>query len=316
LDKLISQQQHKKNIGFALSEKIDDIKKNFEVYVKLPLLTKRSIMSRATLRDDIKAFAGSLLHLTIEDDEFRAGKKFLTYGLEYIGLLAFGLLAALFITMWLLTPVLHLSSLHITGNYNYDYSILFAIGGITFAILTYWVSTHSLFQRIIQSTCFYYSVSAAKSLEHCEFVEASFYVDKLISFINQYSKTKKAKIESFKVKVKELFHDNIENLCDHKPAVVKAIRESGVLRVIFADHLYMLANSLFSDEDFDINQANDSLGLLVENCQKYFQEDTFLQKHKTTYSSLKGLAGASPFLVPIITGIIPVILKLVFHYPP
>jgi hypothetical protein len=62
-------------------------------------------MSRLTLRDNIKA-AGSLLHLKIKDDEFKAGKKFLKYGLKYIWLLVFGLLVALFITMLLLTPLL------------------------------------------------------------------------------------------------------------------------------------------------------------------------------------------------------------------
>jgi hypothetical protein len=303
-----------------LSEKIDDKKKNFEVCPKQPLLAKRSIMSSVTPRDNIKAFA-SLLHL-IKDDEIEAGKKFLTYGVQYVWLLVIGLLVALFITMWLLAPVLLSSSFHITGNYNYDYSIWFAIVGIAFAIVTYrvtkWALGHSVFQRIIQSTCFYYSVSAAKSLEHGEFVEASFYVDGLISFINQYSKTKKAEIGIFEVKVKDLFHDSIENLCDYKPAVVKAIRESGVQSETFAYHLYMLANSLFSDEGFDINQANDSLGLLVENCQECFQDNTFLQKHKTTYSSLKGLADSLPYLVSIITAVISVItviLKLVFHYP-
>lgn len=189
-----------------------------------------------------------------------------------------------------------------------------------------WVLTHSLFQGIIQSTCFYYSVSAAKSLGDSEFVEASFYFDKLISFINQYSKTKKAEIkaeiEICKVKVKDLFHDNIEYLCDHKLAVVKAIRENRVPSD-FADNLYNLAYSLFSNETFEkslvsknLNQANDSLGLLVKNCQNCFKEDTFLQKHTTTHSSLKGLAGYLELLVPILVLIIPAILKLVFNYPP
>ncbi|MGZ4851237.1 MAG: hypothetical protein ACXV2C_07655 [Candidatus Bathyarchaeia archaeon] len=290
--------------------------------MKQELLNKKNKMTGLTLGEILHAFVLTLKEIPSfrfsNDEETDSQKKYLPYTSKSIVWILFGAQA-----IWILLGVILLVIL------NHFFPILSG-GSLTFlwiivpfsliSILSYLFLRLKPFTWYWQSTCFFYSVSAAESLEKDKLVDGSFYVDKLISFINQFSKTTKVEVyksktcesKTLKVKVKELFHDNIEDLSDLRYDAVKAVRESGVLSWMFSRHLYMLANSLFSYSKENISNAYFSLCFLNENIKKC-HEDTFLDSHKTTNSNLKIFTEFSKIvLIPIV---LPFILWLVFRYP-
>jgi hypothetical protein len=289
---------------FALSED----KAKFET-MKEKLLTEKNAMTKlAPVTETFMPILGK----SLAPNKTKAKQKFMAIPLEKILLRIFVIEALVVVTVFVLVGFLSWWVFPTNGLIPWILPLFFILGLLA-SIYAYAGLRRAPFTWFLQSTCFYYSTSVADSLEHGKLVEASFYIDKLISFINPYAKTRKIQIETFTVGLKELFHEKIENLCDQKKAVVKAVRESGVLSGIFANHLYILAGSIFSAEDFDKNKANDSLCYLVELSQEHFQ-DTFLERHKTTNSNLKLTADVRELVFVLIPIIVPFILWLIFGY--
>lgn len=136
-------------------------------------------------------------------------------------------------------------------------------------------------RRSAKLICFYSSVSAAQSLEKGNLVEGSHLVTRLFDLIVPFSEVEKVNIGYFKSSLKQLFLGDIEQLHQQRVAVGRAILENGKMSKQFSNHLYILANSLFSMErlsNFDEGIA--SLRFFIQNSKSYFQPATYLQKHK------------------------------------
>jgi hypothetical protein len=160
--------------------------------------------------------------------------------------------------------------------------------------------------------CFYTSVNAAQSLEKGSLVEGSFFVTKLLDFIKTFSEEEKVKIGLFSSSLKKLYLGDIEQLHEQKSAVGKAVLENGKIRTDFSNHLYILANSLFSTEEpTNFDKGIQSLKFFIENTKSYFQPFTYLQRHQKTSSIAKALSeiGKST-IVPLVL----FILWLIFGY--
>jgi hypothetical protein len=160
--------------------------------------------------------------------------------------------------------------------------------------------------------CLYTSVNAAQSLEKGSLVERSFFVTKLFDLIKTFSEEEKVKIGLFSSSLRQLYLGNVEQLHEQKSAVGKAVLENSKMRTDFSDHLYILANSLFSTEKpADFDKGIKSLKFFIENTKSYFQPVTYLQRHKRTASMAKALFEIGK------SGIVPLVLFtlwLVFGY--
>lgn len=163
---------------------------------------------------------------------------------------------------------------------SYFLLILLVVYVITLYVLLVLIARTQL-RRSAKLICFYSSVSAAQSLEKGNLVEGSYLVTKLFDLIVPFSEVEKTNIGYFKSSLKQLFLGDIEQLHQQKVAVGRAILENGKMSKQFSNHLYILANSLFSIEKLsNFDEGIASLRFFIQNSEPYFQPATYLQKHK------------------------------------
>jgi hypothetical protein len=122
----------------------------------------------------------------------------------------------------------------------------------------------------------------------------------------------KQKVFTYKPNLQELFQERLNILYEQRKAVSRAIlATSSQSNPNFVSNIESLTNNLFcSDSAVDLTKAISSLDFFIEKGKDYNQE-TFSQKHKTIYSSIKGLTEAGKLLlIPLLT----FILWLIFGY--
>jgi hypothetical protein len=185
--------------------------------------------------------------------------------------------------------------------------------------LTYYTTP---LRKTWRPTCFYYSVCAADSLENGKLIEGSYYVNKLLSFIVRFSNIEKASVKYTKeeetckincdAQINEFFQDKVVKLCQQKSAVVKTVLEKNDVSFGFANNLYFLADSLFSNNK-NLSRANASLDFLLESSRENFKEETYLQKHKNL-NAISKTAFNTEILVVAIPILIQFTLWLIFGY--
>lgn len=159
------------------NEEITEKVKEFEA-LKNQLTEERNLMKSIGLMCVTKLFLARMVEIggsgSISDtsDKAEVRKRFLTTKSRniWLSLLAFQIvfygctISVAFFLSSLLDP--GYSAFLVTGNYGYDLILSISIVSIGFVLMTYLILRASGFSWIWQSTCFYYSVSAAKSLEN------------------------------------------------------------------------------------------------------------------------------------------------------
>lgn len=168
-------------------------------------------------------------------------------------------------------------------------------------------------RKASRAVCLYASVSAAESLEQGNTVEAGYFAKILFSTMKDFAESAKVKMGLWKPSLKEVFLGDVEKVWEQRKAISKAIVDAKELRNQFSNHLYLLANQLFSlKTKSDHNKARESLQFIMHKSQKYWVEPTgFFEKHKNVRGALSTL---NDFLKIALAPIMVFILWLFFGY--
>lgn len=189
--------------------------------------------------------------------------------------------------------------------------IIFIVPLVIYSIVQPFIRNRN-WKKNCRLVCLYTSVSAAESLQKGDLVEGSFYATKLFDVIRVFSGLKKIKIGLWKSKMGDIFNEKIEVLSNHKKAISKSILENEELISSFSNNFYSLANSLFLMENkADYNSVNRSLNFFFETSQKYFEPNTFMQRHKKVNHALKIMA---ELMKIIIAPLLALIFWLIFGF--
>jgi hypothetical protein len=180
------------------------------------------------------------------------------------------------------------------------------------------VSAFSIFslerslRRTIRLVCLYLSVNAAQYLEKGNLVEGSFLTTKLFEALEDWAEEKHVEIGYFPSRVKNLFLGSVDELQRQNTAVGRALLENNDLASRSSQNLYLLADSLFiQEEEPDLDRAHDALKFFKQISKDYFLPASYLQRHEMLGSAYRILSQVGQLiLVPLML----FILWLVFGY--